>query len=351
MQAIKRFYQRYYFSILHAIKAVIAFLIAYILVVIFHKQWADLHPQWLFITIAVIMSSHHVLGLQISKAIFRILGTIAGVIIACCVIILPQSPFITALFLAIAALLFVFIAVSNAKYAYVGTLGMATFCMIALSQPPNFTIAIVRGLETFSGIAIALFVSFLFFPLRSSHLLRYEWRNNLDALTKAYDYLLLQGKTRHQDAEVDRLDSKIIHSIQTQQQLLASTRFEKNIDAATRSKIQKFIQHQRAIYRYLIVLDVAQRDMTVQERQQVIDKQKDFVRAIIKFIHILNTISTHDSISQTLISVTQSQRALIKYIKPGIPAHQTIAFISSRLLVVCEAITHNPLLNTNCVTN
>lgn len=345
LKAIKQFYQLHYFELIHAAKSTLAFLIGYGLVSLMSDP--GLHQQWLMVSIAVVLGTHVAVGMQVRKGYFRFLATLAGCALGCIVLLLPARPFVVPIFLTLSAFIFMYVAVASEKYTQIGLLGMITFCMIALSPDPTFTVAINRTVETLGGILIAVLVSVFIFPLHTEKLFSIHLARNFNRLQKVYEDIFLIQKSRLYDQDIVDIERQIIKTNQTMLDLSNTPKYGFKKNAGKHDIISKILLYERALYRYWVVIEVAQRILIEHKNHSFLIHQAAFqlfVRDMIQYFKIAMNSPKAD-IDALLIALKSHQQSLYESIQAHhsdqeeAAALQTIVFITSRLCVVCEKLS------------
>jgi len=139
---------------INSFKTAIACLIGYLVVVFSPLP----QPQWIVITILVVMSAQSTIGGMLIKSHMRFWGTLAGGLISIVALFLVGNDvWGVALVLLTATLLFAYIAGSSGDISAAGVLGGVTVVMIMLAHNATVLMAGERLLEIILGIGIAFF--------------------------------------------------------------------------------------------------------------------------------------------------------------------------------------------------
>ena len=346
------FLRRYYFEIIHAFKTGIAVLIAYLIYVFVPHE--GLMAQWVFVTIIVVMSANSTLGGQINRSLLRVAATLAGCALALLAIFTPGIRVTLPIFLFLVTFFFIFIAVRNPKYGYVGTLGAVTFCMIALSSSHSFDVAVIRTSEILLGILISLIVSRFIFPIRSIRLIKQRCFLNLSRIAELYRVVLIDGKVRFKDKEVTELENEVIKSHQVQRELRGMIKYENRKDKLKIENISLIIRSQSALYNYFSMLAISKRIILEGDYcgEKVMNLLKAFVAEVIHFIEEFIACYPKNS-SQNLAAMQEKSEQLLRDIDGAenldpeafYPLH-TLCFTSKRIIQICDNLTkhiHNTL--------
>ncbi|EKE01178.1 MAG: putative membrane spanning protein [uncultured bacterium] len=180
---ISRHWPFNYYRTIHSIKTAIACLIG----VIIEKHYNLPSGQWIPITIMVVMSAQTHFGGALRKAYMRFLGTVSGVAITTMILLFfGNSLTIILCAVFIVCIIFTYVASSNGDISYAGTLGGVTVLLTLTGQQVGIEMAAQRGLYIVIGIAIALFVSRIIFPIHARDRFRYHVAITLRNLQKLY---------------------------------------------------------------------------------------------------------------------------------------------------------------------
>lgn len=346
------FLRRYYFEIIHAFKTGIAVLIAYFIYIFVPHE--GLMAQWVFVTIIVVMSANSTLGGQVNRSLLRMAATLAGCALALLVIFTPGIQVTLPVFLFLVTFLFIFIAVRNPKYGYLGTLGAVTFCMIALSSNHSFDMAVIRTSEILLGILISLVVSRFVFPIRSIRLIKQRCFLNLSRIAELYEAVLIDGKVRFKDKKVTELENEVIKNHQLQRELRGMIKYESRKDKLKVENISLIIRSQSALYNYFSMLAISKRIIIESDycEEKVLVLLRAFVAEVIHFIQEFIACYPKNSL-QDLAAMQEKSQQLLRDIDSAenlnpeafYPLH-TLCFTSKRIIQVCDNLTkhiHNTL--------
>lgn len=341
---VSAYFKAHYFESIHAIKAAIAFMIAYIIYSFIPH--ADIRPQWIFITIVVIMASHSALGAQVQKSIFRVWATLFGASLALFVINLPYWHYYLPVFLFVSSILFIFVAVSYEKYTYTASLGLITFCMITLSNTPTSLLALARTTEILLGIAIALLVTIFIIPIHSIKLIRQRAIVNTGRLQKLYQLVLIENKLRFKNPESNQVEKKILTSLNTQRQLQAHLKYEKKAHKRKADNIHQVIRYQQAIYRYFSVLEISKRLLCEppNNHKPIIQLFTQFIKQLIVFLSEVTTYFP-DIPKNEIQAMRITQHEMFEYTQQqpksseAVSVLHTICFTAERIICSCERLS------------
>lgn len=255
-QKIKQYYYEHQENTIHTAKYVLAFLLGYGVM----RLLPDGKSQWVIITVAVLMGSQTIIGLQVNKALLRLLGTLVGAALGLLTISLPHNPWVTITAIIVASLFFSIITYRDSDLGYVGTLGMATFAMIALTKTPSYTLAGFRVVDIVIGIVISLFVSKFIFPLNSRRAFIIVTVRNFKQVHNFIDQVFIEGTERRNKTELVKLDAKIGNTLFKQRQILKGIGYESFRKNILRQELLLIIRYLRAIFHYVLFIDTAVSD-------------------------------------------------------------------------------------------
>lgn len=205
------------YSFINSIKAILACSIGLIVVNLLHLA----QPQWVLISIIIVMASQYRLGGAMLKGYARLLATAIGSSIAAIIIFLFADHLIAVyalVFIFIA--LFVYLATNSKEYSYSYALGAVTMVIIVISATPQIHNAFDRLLEIVLGVLIAILVSRFILPIHASHILNANIAKTLELLKEVYRYSIKEEKTFQLHSEEPNLEEKIIQNMAAQPILL-----------------------------------------------------------------------------------------------------------------------------------
>ena len=217
----------------------------------------DGKSQWVIITIAVLMGSQNIIGLQVNRALLRLMGTVVGAALGLLAITLPHTPYIVIGSIIVASIFFSMITYGDNDLNYVGALGMATFAMIALTNHPSYVTAGYRVIDIFLGIFISLFVSKFIFPLNSRRAFIIATVKNAKQLHLFIDLVFIQGTERRNNTDLADLDNKINKTQHKQRQIIKGMRYESFKKNMFKQELSNMMRYMRAIFHYILFIDTA----------------------------------------------------------------------------------------------
>lgn len=202
--------------LVHSAKTAIGCIIGLILA----KMLGMVQGQWIVITIIVVMCSQLYVGSVLQRAYLRFLGTLIGCLFAIITILTTKDNFLSIIVtISLSSFLFSYLATSNEKFMYAGTLGAVTTAIILLGQTHSVNFALQRLLEICAGIVIASIVSQFILPIHArSHIKRSQAK----VLTQLKAYYLACFVTHDIEWAANyykELDESIIKSLSKQRQL------------------------------------------------------------------------------------------------------------------------------------
>ena len=182
--------------------------------------------QWVVITIIVVMCAQIYVGSVLQKAYLRFIGTCLGCLFAIFAIeLMHHTLFTLAITIGVSSFLFSYIAVSQDRFSYAGTLGAVTTAIILLGQEPTIGFAFERFMEISVGILIATLISQYVLPIHARTHLR---RTQASTLTQLRDLYITAMSTRSDTEAFNYIepDEFIVKSLTKQRQLAKESTHE-----------------------------------------------------------------------------------------------------------------------------
>ena len=214
-------------------KTALACLIGVMIGEIFHL----IMPQWILITIVVVMATNIRIGGTIRKSYFRLLGTIIGAFLAAVALFfIGNYPNIIHLLLILLIGVFAYLASSSTDIAQFGLLGATTMVMILDAKAPTLQTAVDRTLEIFLGILIAIVVSRFVFPRHAKKLLHASITNTLKQFQALFEFFVTKELTQDSLIEQEKIENNMISDI-----LKQSTLLQEAVNEDPRVKKKRFI--------------------------------------------------------------------------------------------------------------
>lgn len=235
---------------INSFKTTIACLIGYLIVLFGPLS----QPQWIVITILVVMSAQSTFGGVLIKARMRFWGTLAGGLVAVAALLISgHDAWWVAAVLAVSTLFFSYIAGSRSDISAAGVLGGVTVAVILLSQQANVATAMERLLEIVLGIIIAFLVAKYIFPVRAHSSLLKSFSDTVDDLQKHLNRCLENDADNLTFSNID-LDEQISKAFQTQRTLIHEMAFEPGKHSRQILPFQKILNSLIKIYRFINML-------------------------------------------------------------------------------------------------
>ncbi|WP_440682243.1 FUSC family protein [Cysteiniphilum halobium] len=289
------------FSLINALKAVIASAIAY-LVGHLLGGWFNISQMyaWIVITVLVVMSSQPNLGGALEKAKMRFLGTLLGALCSIVVILIfPQMPIIQLILgLGIIAV-GVFTATNSSKYTYAGVLGAVTVAIILFSSDVTLAAACYRTLEVLIGITIAIIVNRYFFPIHAYKRIHQSFCDTVNCIGSLNSRLFVGG-------DYDNVLVEIFGHFSKQIALQKEIMHEKpNIDLKL---LKATTRHLRQLYRYTsVIYDYVE---TYPEKREKFDQNPAFRALYDEINHTFKALSI--SFKKNFFDQNDYQQIIVK---------------------------------------
>ncbi|WP_245591070.1 FUSC family protein [Coxiella endosymbiont of Amblyomma americanum] len=178
-------------------------------------------PQWILITIVVVMATSIRIGGTIIKSYFRLLGTIIGALLAALALFfIGNHADVIHLLLIFLIGVFAYLASSPTDIAQFGLLGATTMVMILDVQAPTLKTAVDRTSEIFLGVLIAIIVSRFVFPQHAKKLLRASITHALQKFRVLFEFFISKELTPDAVKEQEKIENHMINDILKQSTLL-----------------------------------------------------------------------------------------------------------------------------------
>ncbi|QHG92719.1 hypothetical protein EGQ50_02190 [Coxiella endosymbiont of Amblyomma sculptum] len=256
-------------------------------------------PQWILITIVVVMATNIRIGGTIIKSYFRLLGTIIGAFLAAAALFfIGNHPDVIRLLLIFLIGIFAYLASSPTDMAQFGLLGATTMVMILDAQEPTLKTAVDRTLEIFLGVLIAIVVSRFVLPQHAKKLLRASITHTLQKFQTLFEFFITNEPTSDSLKEQEKIENNMIGDILKQSVLL-----QEAINEDPRVKKKRFIYQsifllERKLLRSIYML----RQTILSEPEQIRDfaRNKELTellhRKILDLFSLLNSLSSRQTI-------------------------------------------------------
>lgn len=235
---------------INSFKTAIACLIGYLIVIFSPLP----QPQWIVITILVVMSAQSTMGGMLIKSHMRFWGTLAGGLISVTALFLVGNDvWGVALVLLASTLLFSYIAGSSGDMSAAGVLGGVTVVMILLSQKATVLMAGERIFEIILGIIIAFLVSKFIFPISAHTTLLRSFADTIKDLKIHFNRCLDDDSDSLTFSNLD-LDEKISKAFPGQRKLIHEIAFEPGKHSREVVPLQKMLNSLVKVYRFINML-------------------------------------------------------------------------------------------------
>jgi uncharacterized membrane protein YgaE (UPF0421/DUF939 family) len=239
------------YSFINSLKATFACLIALLAVQIFHLD----QPQWVLISILIVMAAQYRVGGAIKKGYARLFATALGSCLAAAILFIFTTHLLflySMLFVFIT--LFIYLASNSKEYSYSYTLGAVTMVIIVVSNNPQLHSALDRLIEIIMGVIIAILVSRFVLPIHAEKLLYQNIATSIEYLKKLYQLSIAEEKTFKINEEGVNLEEKIINSFNQQPQLFNEACAESSVLRQEKLKYVILLRLERRLLRSLYML-------------------------------------------------------------------------------------------------
>jgi uncharacterized membrane protein YccC len=249
---------------IHAIKTALACLLGLIVASLlpFHAS------QWLVITILVVMCAQINVGSVISKSSMRLVGTVSGSIIASLTLLFFGANLaIAGAVIALASIVFSYIATGETRFSDAGTLGAVTITVILLGQSPTIATALERFIEISLGICIAALVSQFVLPIRARDHLQRMQATTIQQLKEYYEVTFIKP---YNEALMYELDETVVKSLSAQRTLAKQASQEPFGEAYDPVHFTKLLRCEKEIFRSISCMHYAG-DMLPKEKKILLE--------------------------------------------------------------------------------
>lgn len=205
------------YAFINSIKAILACLLGLLVTRLIHLA----QPQWVLISIVIVMAAQYRLGGAMLKGYARLFATAIGSALAAAILFLfSDHPLVIYLVLFLFIGTFIYFATNSKEYSYSYALGAVTMIIIVISNNPSLRGAFDRLVEILIGVLIAISVSRFVLPVRAESILRENIALTLNKLKKVYQYSIREEKTFTLQNDGSNLEEKIIQNLAAQPILL-----------------------------------------------------------------------------------------------------------------------------------
>ncbi|MBS0359718.1 MAG: FUSC family protein, partial [Proteobacteria bacterium] len=275
----------------------------------------------------------------------RFIGTCAGVTIALFVIRFSQhDPVLQIIVMFLSAIGFTFIASAEGRYRDAGALGMVTLVIILYAKSdPTYEYAFARFLEINLGIAIALVVNKLLFPIHAYKRLIPVSANTLKLFAEYYRDVYTGQAKKSMESDSD-YEQQSLENLQKQKQLAKEAASESLFKNFSQNKYKELLQSERRIFRLLTLLeyfiheDVSEKSFFFSDEMQgvhgIIDK------ALVMLGNMIQSNAKNDfsDLSQNLLEAREILKKLSQSDELMSHVSHTVIFILEQILKQMEDI-------------
>ena len=227
----------------HAIKTALATLIG-LLVSALLSRWVD-NPQWIVITIVVVMTMLPNLGGIMMRAMTRLVATLVAAAIALTVIyVSDEDPLTTGTTLVAGVAIFTFLA-QTPKYRQVGVMCAVTLAVLLQFQEGGTEMVLWRGIDILIGAAIALGVAVFVFPIRASREMRFHMADTVESLGEIVTLAAADEETP--EPQYEQLEDTIAKGIRAQRETLPLALIERKAVRNHKACLEHMMRSQRVI--------------------------------------------------------------------------------------------------------
>lgn len=279
--------------------------------------WHLSMPQWVLITILVVMATSIRIGGTIKKSYLRFLGTVVGALLAAAaLLLLGNHPTLIYVLLLMLLAIFAYLASSSTDISQFGLLGATTMIMILDSKTPTLKTAGDRILEIFLGIVIAVLITRFIFPSHAKKLLRSSIASTLKQFQALYELFITKAElTQELLAEQEKIENDMITHISKQNTLLQEAVNEDPRVKKKRSIYQAIFLLERKLLRNIYML----RQTLLTESTQLQDfyKNKDLIelhQQILSLFNFINVICSKEPATTMVPSKEQINDVIEKVI-------------------------------------
>lgn len=255
--------------------------------------------QWILITIAIVLNTSNTSSLQTQKAIHRVFGTVTGIALGLITFLFPSNHFTLIFFLILTALFFSWYGQRYPKYSYVSTLGIVTFCIMAMNHQGSVHLALLRTLDIFIGIAISLAVARFIFPVRSQTMIDITISQLKETIHEFNHKVFIEQQKRRNNPEFITLDSRIASLLSKTRVVIDAMHLDSKSSLPDKHKLLTTLRYLRAIYHYLMFIETAIHELYLQNNEE----HHSFANAIIPFANQLNTLLNNKDLINKSISL------------------------------------------------
>ncbi|MBA2655275.1 MAG: FUSC family protein [Gammaproteobacteria bacterium] len=239
------------YSFINSLKSILACIIGLILTRLLNLA----QPQWVLISIVIVMASQYRLGGAMIKGYTRLLATAIGASLASVILFLYTIHILLVYgVLLIFIAIFIYFATNSKDYAYAYTLGAVTMIVIVVSDNPQFQNALYRLYEIILGVIVAILVSRFVAPIKAEEMLYKNIAKTLHLLKNVYQLFIREDKTFNLQAKGSNLEEEIIQNFAAQSVLLREACTETHKIRSQRSLYIILLRLERRLLRSIYML-------------------------------------------------------------------------------------------------
>jgi uncharacterized membrane protein YgaE (UPF0421/DUF939 family) len=239
------------YGFINSLKTLFACLLGFTLARVFHLN----QPQWVLISILIVMAAQYRLGAAMIKGYARLIATIIGSALAAALLFLFSSHptfILTILFICIGV--FIYLASNSKDFAYSYTIGAVTMVVILVSNNPQISSAMDRAMEIILGVVIGILVSRFILPIHATKILHTNIASTLKRLKELYQLSIREEKTFNLRSVDTDLEENIIKNFTNQPTLLKEACIESITIRQNRFKYLVLLRLERRLLRSVYLL-------------------------------------------------------------------------------------------------
>lgn len=240
------------YAFVNSLKAILACCIGLLLSITLHLE----QPQWMLISIVIVMASQYRLGGALKKGYARLLATSIGSGFASLILLLfAGHPIVVYCLLFIITAIFIYFANTTQENAYSFTLGAVTMVIILISNNPSPSNALERFYEILIGVVLAMLISRFVLPIHAEKVLYQNFANTMNLLNQVYRLFIREEKIFSLlETPKINLEDKILQNLAAQPVLLKEACTEAASVRKKRGKYIIFLQLERRLLRSIYML-------------------------------------------------------------------------------------------------
>lgn len=238
-------------SFINSLKATFACLLGLFIAKVFHL----VQPQWVLISILIVMASQYRVGGAMIKGYSRLVATALGSSLAAMILFFFSAHvdiIYTVLFIFIA--IFIYLANTFRDYSYSYALGAVTMVIIVVSNNPQLKNALDRLLEIMLGVSIAIIVTRFIYPIKAENILYKNISKTLLLLKDVYQLFIKEDKTFSVMSDSNGVEEDIIELLANQPILLKEACTESIFIRKHRHIFIVFLRLERRLLRSIYML-------------------------------------------------------------------------------------------------